>query len=233
MARTLLQIVKDACSDVGQPRPSVVASSTLETPIRMLRLLNKSGRTLINEIAFNELMTVRTFTAVAAQLQVEPPSDYQRLTPKAALWDVSLKRPAVGPISADNWLNLITNTTTGGDKYWALIGGKFNIYPAPSVTNEFSYSYQSKNWVLSSAAAPKDEFTIDDDTPVIDDELLVLELIWRWKAAIGIDYAEAMQDATRRKEIILANNRATITTQLSDPFHGSLPDTYWPGVITP
>ena len=232
MARTLLQIVQDACSDVGQARPAIVASSSTETPIRMLRLLNKAGIQLTKETAWNELTNVRTFTAVAAQAQIEPPADYARLSPQTSLWDVSLLRPAVGPIAIDKWLNLTTNTIAGPDKYWTLIGAKFNIYPAPAVTDDFTYAYQSKNWVVNSTTY-KDRFTADDDTPLIDDELLTLELIWRWKAAIGIDYAEDMANASRQKEIVLAANRGPRIIELSDPFQGSLPEGFWPGVVTP
>lgn len=234
MARTLLQIVQDACSDVGQPRPNVVASATLETPVRMLRILNKAGIALAREIEWNALTTVRTFTATASQVQsAEPPSDYSRITPISQLWDVSLKRPAVGPLPMDKWLNLITNTVTGGDKYWAIIGDKINLYPTPAGTEQFTYAYQSKNWVYSSTSVGKDRFTLDDDTPRIDDELLTLELIWRWKQAIGIDYAESMQDATRQKEIVFAANRGPRVLNLSSPWQGELPSGYWPGVISP
>ena len=232
MARTLLQIVQDACSDVGQPRPTIVVSSTTETPVRMLRLLNKAGIQLIKEIAWNELTTVRSFTPVAAQLQIEPPSDYSRLTPETSIWDVGMKRPCVGMLSIDNWLNLLTNTIAGADKYVTLIGGKFNIYPAPAVTDEFSYAYQSKNWVINGSTY-KDRFSADDDTPLIDDELLTLELIWSWKSSIGLDYAEDMANASRQKEIVMAANRGPRIINLSDPFQGTLPDNFWPGVITP
>ena len=232
MARTLLQIVQDACSDIGMARPSVVASATLETPIRMLRILNKAGIQLQKEIAWNELLTVRTFTPVAAQAQVEPPSDYGRMSPMTGLWDVSLRRNAVGPISTDKWLELLTMTTTGGDKYWTLIAGKFNIYPVPAVTDSFNYAYQSKNWVVNGSSY-KDAFDADDDEPRIDAELLTLELIWRWKSAIGLDYAEDMANANRQKEIVVAATRGPRILELSDPFRGDLPANYWPGVISP
>lgn len=232
MARTLLQIVQDASTDIGLSRPAVVASATLESPIRMLRILNKAGLQLAKEIAWNELLTVRTFTAVAAQAQIEPPSDYGRMAPMSALWDVSLRRPAVGPLPTDKWLDLLTNTTTGGDKYWTLIAGKFNIYPTPAVTDTFTFGYISKNWVVNGSFY-KDRFDDDDDEPIIDAELLTLELIWRWKSAIGLDYAEDMANANRQKEIVVAATRGPRILELSDPFRGDLPANYWPGVISP
>lgn len=232
MARTLLQIVQDAADDVGQPVPTIVASATSATPKRMLRLLNKAGIQLMKEIAWNELLTVRTFNAVAAEAQIEPPADYARIAPESSLWDQSLIRPSVGPMSPNQWLALKTNTVTGGDKYWTLLLGKFNIYPAPAITDQFSYAYVSKNWVVNGSTY-KDRFTADDDTPLIDDELLTLELIWRWKAAIGVDYAEDMANATRQKELVIAANRGPAIINLSSPFHGDLPDGFWPGVVTP
>lgn len=231
MARTLLQLVQDVCSDVGQPRPNVVVSSTSETPVRMFRLLNKAGLSLIKEVTWNELTTIRSFNAVAAQAQIEPPSDYSHMTPNTSLWDQTLKRPSVGPLSKDNWLNLLSNMTVGGDKYWTLINNKINIYPTPTTSDAFTYAYQSKNWVIDVDDNHLPAFTADTDEPLIDDELLALELVWRWKSAIGIDYAEDMANAGRRKELIISANRGPTILETSSPWQGELPDGFWPGVI--
>lgn len=233
MARTLLQIVQDACKDAGQPRPSVVVSASSETPLRMLRLLNKAGKQLIKDHHWNALLDVESFTAVATQAQTHPhpPSDFDRFTPQTSLWDVSLKRPVAGPMATSKWLQLITDTTNGMDKFWTMISGQINIYPVPTTSDSFTYAYQSKNWVADSSSAPKSSFTADDDTPRIDDELLVLELVWRWKASIGIDYAEDLASAARYKETVIAADRGPAIINLSTP-RIDLPDNMWPRVIT-
>lgn len=232
--KTLLEIVQDACADVGQPRPSLVASATEETPKRMLRLLNKAGQQLLKDHDWNALTTVQTVTPTATQVQsAHPPSDFDRFTSETALWDIGMKRPAVGPLAMDKWLRLVVEVTSAADKYWTLIAGKVNILPVPAVTDSFVYSYQSKNWVLSGSSAAKAAFTDDDDTPRISDELLILELIWRWKQSIGLDYGEDMASAARLKETIIAADRGNRILSLATPFRGELPDSYWPGVITP
>ena len=231
--RTLLQIVQDACRDVGQPRPSVVASATEATSGRMLRLLNKAGQQLIKDHDWSILMNVRSFTPLAAETQVEPPSDYDRITSQSGLWDVNNKRPVVGPIAMEKWLRLTIDNVASIDKYWRLIGSVIHILPAPTATDSFRYSYQSKNWVANASGMPKPNFTADDDYPLIHDELLTLELVWRWKQEIGIDYAEDLANSARLKEVIIAADRGPSILSLSQPNGGSLPENFWPGVITP
>lgn len=233
MARTLLQIVQDACKDVGQPRPSGVASATTETPGRMLRLLNKAGRQLIKDHDWNILMDVESFTAVATQAQTHPhpPSDFDRFTSQTSLWDVTLKRPVVGPLPLEKWLRVIVDNTNGMDKFWTMIGGQINITPTPTTSDDFTYAYQSKNWVADSADTPKASFTADDDYPRIDDELLVLELVWRWKASIGIDYAEDLATSSRYKETVIAADRGPRLINLATP-QNDLPNNMWPRTIS-
>lgn len=231
--KTLLQIVQEACRDVGEPRPSVVASSPTETPLRMLALLNEAGQQLIKDHDWNVLKTIRTFTPVAAEAQTEPPADYDRLTPNTTIWDITNKRPLIGALSTDKWLQLYVNTISSLDKYWTFVGGVFHILPTPSASDSFVYSYQSKNWVMNSTPVAVSEFSADDDTPRLPDELLKLELIWRWKQKLGLDYAEEMANCGRLKETLISADRGTRITSLSSPWSNrDLPDNYWPGVIT-
>lgn len=235
MGKTLLQIVQEACKDVGQPRPSIVASSTTETPLRMMRLLNKAGQALIKDHDWNALTDVETFTPTATQVQAShPPSDYDRMTSQTNMWDITNKRPLVGPLATSKWLRLVVDAQQNIDKYWTLIGGKVNILPVPATTDSFVYSYQSKNWVYASdGTTGKAEFSADDDTSRLPDELLILELIWRWKQSIGVEYGEDMSTAGRLKEEMIAADRGPRILSLSQPFRNGLPEGFWPGTITP
>jgi hypothetical protein len=49
--------------------------------------------------------------------------------------------------------------------------------------------------VTPSSGSAKAAFTADDDTFVLDERLLTLDCIWRWKAQKGLEYAEHMQNA--------------------------------------
>ena len=109
-----------------------------------------------------------------------------------------------------------------------------NILPVPATTDSFVYSYQSKEWVYASdGVTSKTEFTLDDDTPRLPDELMTLELIWRWKQSIGIDYGEDMSSCNRMKEMVIAADKGPRILSLSQPFRDGLPEGFWPGVVTP
>lgn len=232
---TMLEIVQDACDDVGQPRPGIVASSTTETPQRMLRLLNKAGKQLIKDYAWNALTTIETFTPTATQVQAShPPSDYDRMTPETEMWDITNRRRLVGPLAIEKWMRLVVDAQQNIDHYWTLIGGKVNILPVPAVTDSFVYAYQTKNWVYASdGTTAKEAFTADDDVPRLPAELLTLELVWRWKASIGISYAEEMADAKRAAEMYAAADRGPRLISMSTPFRDGLPEGFWPGTVTP
>ena len=120
------------------------------------------------------------------------------------------------------------------DKYWTMIGGKINVLPVPAATDSFVYAYQSKNWVLDTdGSTTKALFAADTDTPRIPDELLILELVWRWKQSIGIDYGEDMATCNRMKEMMIAADRGPRMLTIATPFRNGTPDGFWPGTITP
>jgi hypothetical protein len=147
---------------------------------------------------------------------------------------VGNKRPLIGPLSIDKWLRVVVDNQQQIDKYWALVGNKVNVLPVPATTDSFVYSYQSKNWVLDAdTTTAKAAFAADTDTPRIPSELLILELVWRWKQSIGLDYGEDMATCNRLKETIIAADRGNRILSLARPFSGDVPAGYWPGVITP
>jgi hypothetical protein len=201
----------------------------------MLALLNEAGQQLIKDHDWNALTDVETFTPTATQVQAShPPSDYDRMTSQTQMWDIGNQRRLVGPLPITKWLRLVVDVQQSIDKYWALIGGKVNILPVPAVTDSFVYSYQSKNWVYASdGVTGKSSLTLDDDMPRLPDELLMLELVWRWKKSIGIEYGEDMASCNRMKETMIAADRGPRVLNLSEPFRDGVPDGYWPGTVTP
>ena len=50
---------------------------------------------------------------------------------------------------------------------------------------------------MSSASQGKAEFTADDDSSYLSEELIIQGLRWRWKQAKGLPYAEDMETYER------------------------------------
>jgi hypothetical protein len=113
----------------------------------------------------------------------------------------------------------------GLDKWWTLIDGVINITPWPQTTETYRYSYVSKNWCTGG-----DKFTADTDTTSLNEELLVLSLIWRWNRAKGLDYAEDMRNFEIEKERMIARDKGPRDIRTAH-IYSQLPGNFWPDHI--
>ena len=64
------------------------------------------------------------------------------------------------------------------------------FYPAPIGTATFPYI--SNAWARAADGTARAWFEADTDAFTIDERLLTLGLIWRWKAQKGMEYGEDM-----------------------------------------
>lgn len=233
---SLLQIVKDACDQIqGLSRPSEVAASTVHGIQQMLRLLNLGGRAIARDHDWNALIKYRTFTGIAAQAQTgEPPAAFDRFVSQGQIFNTDTDRPLIGA-NSQNYFNQITLLQLGGiDFYWVMINGVINITPTPAITNSFKYAYVSKNWVRPDGNSDDTNdiagFASDTDASLLNEELHTLDLVWRWKHAKGLEYAEDQQTFEREKQRMIARDRAPHMVSTAKIFE-NLPDTHWPYTI--
>jgi hypothetical protein len=59
----------------------------------------------------------------------------------------------------------------------------------PVAGDTIAFEWVSKNWVTV-AAGGTSTWTADADTGLLDEEIMTQGVIWRWKAAKGLEYAE-------------------------------------------
>lgn len=228
---TLLNIVQKICIQIGIPDPGSVYSNTASDVQQLMRLVQQAGNELMQEHSWSILRRTRSFTGTATQEQPnDPPADFDRFVPNSRLWNVNDRRDLAGVTNNEDWLRLTIEGTGGAVDYWTLTGGKINIYPVPSVEDEFRYIYVSKNWILDAdETTTKDEFEADTDTIRLPKELVILSGVWRWKQAKGLDYAEDFATFERRKEKTIGDDRGPHT--VSTARQSGFPATYWPWEI--
>jgi hypothetical protein len=102
---------------------------------------------------------------------------------------------------------------------WRIIGGALEIWPAlagpasvpPQTPGELvTFNYFSRFWISNAARTVFwDRWRADDDFSLIDEDLILLGTIWRWKASKGLQYAEEF----RSYEQSLARNVAQQMTE--------------------
>jgi hypothetical protein len=209
---TLLSIVADASVILGLPEPSAVASSTDPATKKLMRFANQAGKELMRYHDWQALIVEQEFAALATEEQTNaiPPVDYDRLVYNPVVWDRSAHLQLAGPTPQRYWSLIKSGIGSGVSGYWRLIGGQMHVLPVMTAGNTLAFEYISKRWARSAGGDPQREFLADTDTSLVSEDLLILELVWRFRHSRGFaQYAEDMSTCEREKEKAAAADRGT------------------------
>lgn len=231
---TLLTIVQEAASELGLRQPDSVAGSTDLTAQILYRLANQVGKHLMRYHDWQALIVQKTFTSLATQVQTNalPPNDYDRMIYNAEVWNRTSLQRFAGPTPQRYWAELANGTlTSAAPGFWRIIGDQLNILPVMTAGQTIAFEYISKRFCTAADATPQSSFMADTDIALIDDELFVLEMVWRFRKSRGFaQYAEDMETAEREKEKRAARDRGTGRIRPPNT-NGSLPTPYWSGTV--
>ena len=189
---TLLTIVQNSCDIIGLTRPTVVIASQDQNVRTLLALAQVEGRELLDRYSWPATQIEKTHTSLAAEVQgvmttLAPGFSY---ITSGTFWDRTLTQPVTGPLSPIEWQALKARTATGPYPSYRLFGGKLYAYPAPSAGNTWVFEYQSTYFCQSSAGANQSAWAVDTDVGVLDENLMELGVVWRFKKKNGLDYSE-------------------------------------------
>lgn len=191
---TLLTVVQNAAAQVGLTPPNAVYSSTDEIVRQMNALLVVEGRKLLDDHDWRQLVTTRQFTCLAAVAQTgEPQTDFLRMSNGVRVWNESNDFAVEGPINADEYNDLIVRSVSALPQYWRLVGSVLHIV-RPVSGETLRYEYITNKWILQGGSTAATALSADTDTFRVPERLLELGVIWRFKKAKGLDYAEDMRD---------------------------------------
>lgn len=230
-----LEIVQEACRRVGFPVSNTAASSTDPQITQMLSLLNEEGRDLSSRHDWTNLQTEATFTSVAASTQ----GALSALAPgfrrfiSETLWNRSQQREAPGPITPRQYQRLKSGLASLVDPAWYVRGGNLVLEPAPAAGQSYSFEYIDKRWAVANDGTRKEQFTRDEDTHLLDDDALLLGLIWRWRQAKGLEYAEDFTKAERKVAALMGEDGSApdlflhAGTYMPDAGYPTVPDGNW------
>jgi hypothetical protein len=105
----------------------------------------------------------------------------------------------------DEWMAFEAMAVAGTPGRWIMLGGEMKILPAMSAAASAQFYYISRS--LTKQGKP--EFEADGDEFVLDERLIWLGVIWRWRAQKRLDYAEDLQNYEIAKEQAIAKDRLT------------------------
>lgn len=227
---SLLTVIQKVCNRVGVAAPTTASGSTDQQVVQMIALANEEGEELAERYTWQSLQLEATHTTLAAELQgvmttIAPGFKYIL---NDTIWNRTQQRPMYGSLTPDNWQVLKSSSINGPYQEYRVKGGSLYLIPAPAAGHTIAFEYMSKNWCQSSALTGQDAWSLDADTGILDENIMIAGVIWRWRNAKGLDYTEEF----RNYEVRVANAMNRDAGKSSIMMDGS-PSTRQPGIIVP
>ena len=146
-------------------------------------------------------------SVVCAQTAYDLPFDFETITDRTQ-WDKSKHWEMLGPEDAQQWQWLKSGyISTGPRVRWRILDNQFQIWPIMNTQEYLGWEYRSKGWARSADGAIKNSFTVDSDTTVLDDRIMVLYTKLKYFQIKSFDTTALMQDYQRYLTIAKANDK--------------------------
>lgn len=219
---SLLSVAQAVAEEVGLPAPSAVIGATDKTAKQLLRLINRSGRILAKR-NWTVLQREHTFTTVNGTASYSLPSDFERLLDSTP-WDRDNYWQLRGPVSPRKWQvykSGLVATATARSRFRIKADtrvNKFFLDPTPSSAVDMVFEYASNQWVKDSGnTTGKTAYAVDTDVSLIDEELIELDVIWRFLSRKGFAYAEEKREADEQIDRAFAEDGGAPILDMGGP----------------
>ena len=155
-----------------------------------------------------------TYTSVTftfSQTKYPLPNDFETITDNTH-WDKTKHWQMLGPEDAQQWQWLKSGYISTGPRIrWRILGDKFQIWPPYNTQEYLGFEYRSKGWARSAAGAVKNSFTVDTDTTIFDDTVLVLGTKLKYFQIKSFDTTALQADYFRYLNVAKANDKGSAT----------------------
>ncbi len=191
---SLKTIIQSMCGRTNLPVPATVLGTSDTQVLQMLRLLEEEGDDLSKRGAWEGLTDEASLTTTNTEDQGAMttlcPNGF-RYIKNQTIWSRSRRLPVAGPLDSGEWQTLKAMFINGPYYRFRIRGGHLLVNPAPPAGESWYWEYVSQFWILGvDGVTYKNRFTLDTDTVLMPEDLMLMGLRWRWKKEKGLDYAE-------------------------------------------
>jgi len=192
----LLNIVQRFANAVGVPSPSTAYANQATDVQQIIELVNQEGRSLSRRHNWQNLTFEATFTTVATESQgtlasIIGGTQQLRAIVNNTIWNRSTQVPIWGPMTRQTWQAQKALGLTGPYSEYRIRGNTLLFNPAPTAGESCYFEYVSNCWCTDSTGATyRRNVANDADEFLLDDELMLAGLEWRWLRKKGLSYAE-------------------------------------------
>lgn len=230
----LLSIVQAVAIKVGISKPAVAASSIDTNVQQIIAFANEAGQELAARYDWQELTKEVTFNTVAVEsqgiLQTITGPDFGWVL-NETMWDRTTRRPVYGPKRAAEWQQLKAQLMQGPWWQYRIRGNQILFIPPPASGDAIYFEWVSTYWAAIAAAplvGAQTAFALDTDVSLLDERLLTLDTVWRYKQTKRLAYDEDFDKAQAAIADAIGRNASKARLNLA----GAQTDIY-PGVLVP
>lgn len=213
---TILQCAQDAAVKLNRTRPTSLFSSTDPFAAELLLAAKETAESLVKEEHdWRDLTQMATCqgdasTVVFPLATVAP--GYERMVKGAKLHSLRFKNATFRAAKdLDEFLFLKDNLLVGSPGNWVLLNKTVQIFPPMPVSDTARFFYISNNYALSSSGTAQSGFLADTDTFMLDERLLRLGIIWRWRSDKRLEYAEDLKNYEIAKSAAMGKDKGSQT----------------------
>lgn len=211
---TALSVAQAVCPFIGLEVPGAVFSSTTREHVELKAVANEMADAIAKAHPWQLLTTLKTHTGDGTTEDFTLPTDYDWMPDANQVWTSDNNQPLCKVPTQDAWLGQIVREFDPVPGNWIIYGGQLHIRAALGSGITAKYFYQSNLIVAPASGANKTAFTLDTDTFRLDERLLKLGIIARWKQLKSQPYAQELDDYEVLKEKLIARDKgATILKQ--------------------
>ncbi len=165
---------------------------------QMVAIANRAAYEIMNYWKWPELRTSFQVDLNTGQNRYQLPQDYQDLVPDSA-WQKDGSRPVEFPVPDGRWFMYKFSTwSDGGTLRVRKYGNEIEVHD-PATGEAIQFEYISKWPIQDAQGVRKELFTADDDTFLLDDQLLILGIQAHWQQAkLMPSYAEHFGNYMRK-----------------------------------
>lgn len=194
---TVLSAASSAMVRLVGRKPTVLysAAATDETAVQIADLANEVAADIMKGHDWQALTKIAELTGDGETTSFVIPSDYDRMVlaqdiqSNQAPWLWNYSQAHIGL-----WIALQNGeVSVASPGWWILLENRFRFNPAPPSGRKAIFPYIAKTYALSLGGERKASFTADNDTFMLDERLLTLGIIWRYREQKGMGYAEDMK----------------------------------------
>ncbi len=214
----LREILSAVLGEAGFLVPDAFVGSNSPDDVQMVYLANRASSFLL-EKGFQRLHKRSSITLTTAT-SYDLPNDFLELVPDTARVNGRIDTLNL-PTSAPLWAYLQASTAASNYIVKArILDNKLNVF-SPSPGDVVSFEYVSKYPVLGADGVTyQQRFLADLDSWLLDDDLIVLEVRWRFERAKGLpDWQATAAEAQQYRNSVMGRDSSSQTILSNDgPF---------------